>query len=186
MRITSVTTKVGDGGDTFLAGGQKVSKDDPRIEAYGTIDELNSVLGLALAEGLDATIAPSVCRVQNELFRLGCDLCLVEEDRKKRPVPGIEERHVVRLDEEIGRLLESLPPLEEFVLPGGSRGAAQLHVARTVCRRAERLAVKLSHKEWVGPVALKYLNRLSDWLFVLARAENRARGRTEPQWDKGI
>jgi cob(I)alamin adenosyltransferase len=136
MRITKVTTKVGDGGDTYLGGGQKVPKDSPRIEAFGTVDELNSVIGVALAAGVDAGLAASLRRIQNELFHLGSDLCVLEEDKEKFKIPRIEKRHVDQLERDMDVLLEHLTPLEEFILPGGAPGAAHLHVARTVCRRA--------------------------------------------------
>jgi cob(I)alamin adenosyltransferase len=184
MRITKVYTKVGDGGTTYLGGGQKVAKDSPRIEAFGTVDELNSCLGLAIASGLDKEILPVLSRVQNDLFHLGSDLCVLEEDKKKFKIPLIEKRHVDALEAEIDRLQVGLGPLEEFILPGGSPGASHLHVARTVCRRAERLVVTLSREESVGPYAVIYLNRLSDCLFVMARHENRARGVSDVYWDK--
>ena len=186
MRITSVYTRVGDGGETYLGGGQKVPKDAPRIEAYGTVDELNSVLGVALATGLDGSLTAILRRVQNELFHLGSDLCVLEEDKAKHRIPRIEQRHIDALERDIDRLQASLGPLEEFILPGGAAGAAHLHVARTVCRRAERLVVALSHKEAVGPSTIKYLNRLSDFLFVAARHENRSRGVGDVLWDKSL
>jgi len=186
MRMTNVTTRTGDDGDTYLGNGQRVSKDSLRIEVCGALDELSSVLGLALAKELDPEIVPWVQRVQNDLFRLGADLCMPGEDKRRLEVPQIEQGHVERLEAETGRLLEKLAPLREFILPGGARGAACLHVARTVCRRAERSLVALSRKEPVGAFALKYLNRLSDWLFVLARHENRLKGFREASWDKTV
>jgi|SRR2546425_701448 len=186
MRITKVYTRVGDGGDTYLGGGQKVPKDSLRIEAYGTVDELNSYLGVAVAFGLAPGLAPLLVRTQNELFHLGSDLCVLEEDKKKFKIPQIEKRHVDALEAEIDQMQARVGPLEEFILPGGSPGAAHLHVARTVCRRAERLVVALSRKEPVGPFTIMYLNRLSDWLFVMAREENRLRGVADAQWDKGL
>ncbi len=182
-RITRVYTRTGDDGTTSLGGGQRVGKDAPRIEAYGTVDELNSAIGVALASGLDESIAVSLRTIQNELFHLGSDLCILEEDKAKRPVPRIEERHVVALEKLMDRLSEELPPLENFVLPGGTLGAAQLHVARTVCRRAERLLVALARAEAVGPWTVRYLNRLSDALFVMARHENKRRGVPDVLWD---
>jgi len=186
MRITKVTTKVGDGGDTYLGGGQKVPKDSPRIEAFGTVDELNSVIGVALAAGVDAGLATSLRRIQNELFHLGSDLCVLEEDKEKFKIPRIEKRHVDQLERDMDVLLEHLTPLEEFILPGGAPGAAHLHVARTVCRRAERLVVALGRKERIGAFAVIYLNRLSDYLFVAAREENRAKQRADVYWDKAL
>jgi cob(I)alamin adenosyltransferase len=182
-RITKVYTRTGDDGTTGLGAGGRVAKDSPRIEAYGTVDELNSQIGLALASGVNEAIAPALCSIQNDLFHLGSDLCTLEEEKKRRPVPGIEDRHIAALESLMDRLSEELPPLENFVLPGGSPGAAQLHVARTVCRRAERLVVALSRLETVGPHTVRYLNRLSDALFVMARHENKRRGIPDVLWD---
>lgn len=183
-RITRVYTRKGDDGTTSLGGGQRVPKDSLRIETYGTVDELNSQIGLALALGLGAPIASEARRIQNELFHLGADLCVLEEDKQRLAGPRIGQRHVDRLEELMDRLTAELGPLEEFILPGGGCGAAALHAARTVCRRAERLAAALARAEPVGPFVVKYLNRLSDALFVLARMENRLRGVEEPLWDK--
>jgi cob(I)alamin adenosyltransferase len=182
-RITKVYTRTGDDGTTSLGGGQRVAKDAPRIEAYGTVDELNSAIGVALASELNDAIAGPLRTIQNELFHLGSDLCILEEDKARMPVPRIEERHVVTLEKLMDRLSEELPPLENFVLPGGTAGAAQLHVARTVCRRAERLLVALARMEPVGPWTVRYLNRLSDALFVMARHENKRRGVPDVLWD---
>ncbi len=186
MRITKVYTRVGDGGETRLGGGQSVRKDSARIAAFGTVDELNSQLGVAVAVGLVPVHEAVVRRVQHELFRAGSQLCMLDEDRKKYSVPEIEQRHIDGLEKDIDRLLEPLPPLEEFILPGGTAGAAQLHVARTVCRRAERLVVALAREEEVGSAVIAYLNRLSDLLFVVARAENAENGREDPQWDREV
>lgn len=182
-RITKVYTRTGDGGTTALGGGQRVPKDAPRIEAYGTVDELNSLLGVVLAEGLPPELAEPLGRVQNDLFHLGSDLCVLEEDKEKMPVPRIEERHVEALEELIDSLSENVPPLENFILPGGSRAAAGLHLARTLCRRAERRIVTLAAEEAVGEWVLRYLNRLSDLLFVMARWQNRAQGVSDVLWD---
>lgn len=182
-RITKVYTRAGDGGMTRLGGGQTVSKDDLRIEAYGTVDELNSLIGEALSEGLDPLSASELRRIQNELFHLGADLSVREEDKERVPMPRIEERHVEALERMIDRFQEELGPLENLVLPGGTQGASRLHVARTVCRRAERLVVRLLREEAVGPQTIRYLNRLSDALFVLARLENRRNGVPESLWD---
>ena len=182
-RITKVYTKTGDDGRTGLGGGQRVEKDSPRIEAYGTVDELNSQIGVALASGLCETLAAALGSIQNDLFHLGSDLCTLEPDKERRPVPRIEQRHVAALEKVIDRLSEELPPLENFVLPGGCPGAAQLHVARTVCRRAERLVVALARLESVGAQTVPYLNRLSDALFVMARYENRKRGVADILWN---
>ena len=182
-RITKVYTRTGDDGTTGLGGGQRVGKDSLRIDAYGTVDELNSVLGVALAVGLNETLVGALGAIQNELFHLGSDLCILEEDKAKMPVPGIEERHVVALEKLMDRLSEELPPLENFILPGGTPGAAQLHVARTVCRRAERVVIALGRQEAVGAWTVRYLNRLSDALFVMARHENKRRGAPDVLWN---
>ncbi|MBI4161897.1 MAG: cob(I)yrinic acid a,c-diamide adenosyltransferase [Acidobacteria bacterium] len=182
-RITRVYTRTGDQGSTRLGDGRTVSKNDPRIEAYGTVDELNSWIGAALASGLDPALAGELARIQNELFHLGSDLCVPEEGKEARPVPRIEKRHIDALEQLIDRLSEALGPLENFILPGGSPGAARLHVARTVCRRAERLVVALSRTEKVGPFTVPYLNRLSDALFVMARFENLRRGVPDVYWN---
>jgi len=182
-RITKVYTRTGDDGTTGLGGGRRVPKDALRIEAYGTVDELNSAIGAALAAGLVSEAADPLTRIQNDLFHLGADLCILEEDKTRVPAPRIEARHVEELERLMDRLSEELPPLENFVLPGGSPGAAALHVARTICRRAERLVVALSRKEAVGTHTVPYLNRLSDALFVMARFENRRRGVPDVLWD---
>jgi cob(I)alamin adenosyltransferase len=182
-RLTRIYTKTGDRGTTRLGSGQEVPKDSLRIETYGTVDELNSVLGLAVAAGVEEELVPLLARIQNELFNLGSDLCILEEDKAKRPVPRIEERHVVALEELLDQLTDELGPLTNFILPGGSRGAAALHLARTVCRRAERLLTALARNEPVGPSTLPYLNRLSDALFVLARYENHKKGVPDVVWD---
>jgi cob(I)alamin adenosyltransferase len=182
-RITRVYTRTGDDGTTSLGGGQRVAKDSPRIEAYGTVDELNSQIGAAVAAGLHETLRDALATVQNELFHLGSDLCILESDKTRRPAPKIEERHVRALEDLMDRLSEELPPLENFVLPGGCPGAAALHVARTVCRRAERLVIGLSRAEAVGPFTVTFLNRLSDALFVMARYENKKRGVPDVLWD---
>jgi cob(I)alamin adenosyltransferase len=182
-RITRVYTRTGDDGSTGLGGGQRVPKDSARITAYGTVDELNSVLGVALACGLDERLAAALRRVQNELFHLGSDLCVREADKVRKPVPVIDQRHVTALEELLDELTDQLGPLTNFILPGGSPGAAQLHVARTVCRRAERLLIALSRQEAIGPFVVPYVNRLSDALFVMARYENLAKGVADVLWD---
>ena len=182
-RITRVYTRTGDDGTTGLGGGQRVSKSSPRIAAYGTVDELNALVGAAMACGLEQDLVAELARVQNELFHLGSDLCFLEEDKEDVALPGIEEYHITSLEELMDRLSAEIPPLENFVLPGGSPGAASLHVARTCCRRAERELVQLAEQEPIGPLTLRYLNRLSDALFVMARFENLRKGVLEPVWD---
>jgi len=182
-RITRVYTRTGDDGTTALGAGQRVAKDSRRVEAYGTVDEANSAIGAAMAAGLDPVLQVELRLIQNDLFHVGSDLCVTESDKAARPVPRVEARHVERLERLIDRLSEDLPPLENFILPGGSAGAAQLHVARAVCRRAERVVVSLAREETVGDSVIVYLNRLSDALFVMARWENRQKQVPDVLWD---
>lgn len=184
-RLTRIYTRTGDGGDTALGGGQRVPKDNLRVAVYGTVDELNSQIGVALAQGLDETIDAPLRRIQNELFDVGSDLCFIEADKQKWPLPQVEARHIGALEQLIDELQRVVGPLENFILPGGTAGAAQLHVARTVCRRAEREAATLARADSLGPFVLAYLNRLSDLLFVMARYENHAKGVDEPLWRPG-
>jgi cob(I)alamin adenosyltransferase len=182
-RITRVYTRTGDDGTTGLGGGQRVPKDSLRVEAYGTVDELNSQLGVARAMGLAERLERALAAIQNELFHLGSDLCILEEDKQRFPVPQIEARHVDALEALMDELSASMQPLENFILPGGAPGAAQLHVARTICRRAERDVIALGREEPTGAFVVKYLNRLSDALFVMARYENHTRGVPDVLWD---
>ena len=183
-RLTRITTRTGDDGTTGLGAGQRVPKDALRVAAYGAIDELSSGLGVALAANLDAKLAALVREIQHDLFVAGADLCVLEADKEKLGGIRIEARHLAALDAAIEELNADLGPLENFILPGGTPAAAQLHVCRTVCRRAEREAVRLRHAETIGAFVIPYLNRLSDLLFVLARAENRRKGVAETQWKK--
>ena len=182
-RLTKIYTRKGDDGSTGLGGGQRVSKDDARVAAYGTVDELNAHLGHALASGLAPRLAEVLPGIQNELFHVGADLSFREEDKANIPLPKIEPRHIYALERLIDELGEVTGPLENFILPGGAPGAALLHIARTVCRRAERDVITLQRAEAVGEHVQAYLNRLSDALFVMARFENVARGVPEPLWD---
>ncbi len=182
-RLTKIYTRGGDAGQTSLAGGQRVAKDSLRVTAYGTVDELNSHLGVALAAGLTPRLAGVVAEIQNELFHLGSDLSFLQEDKERLPLPQIEPRHVVRLEALIDELTGVVGPLQNFILPGGALTAGHLHVARAVCRRAERDVVTLAREEAIGPQVVQYLNRLSDALFVMARYENHERGIPEPLWD---
>ena len=187
--LSRIYTKTGDKGQTALVGGKMVSKDSPRIEAYGTIDELNSVIGLlrkanrdeagpdAAKTKLDAILQ----RVQNELFNLGSLLATLPEDLSDQQ-PRIEARHVEALEHVIDELNEHLPPLRSFTLPGGGWVSSYLHLARTVCRRAERAVVRLAAQEPVDAECVRYLNRLSDALYVMGRWNVRERGETEPLW----
>lgn len=181
-RITKVYTRTGDDGTTGLGGGQRVPKDSARIAAFGDVDELNSAIGAALASGVSERLAGELARIQNDLFHVGSDLCILESDKARLPAPTIEQRHVDALEALMDELSRDLAPLENFILPGGAPAAAQLHVARAVCRRAERAVVALSRIEPVGRHVAKYLNRLSDALFVMARYENHRRGRPDVFW----
>jgi cob(I)alamin adenosyltransferase len=183
VRINRVYTKTGDDGTTALGGGQRIPKDSLRIEAYGTVDELNSAIGVAVAAGLHQTMRPQFFIIQQVLFNVGSDLCMLEEDKKKWPLPQVEARHVEQLEGWIDQWNEELEPLKSFILPGGDVAAAQLHVARTVCRRAERVTFSLSREEGVSEFVIPYLNRLSDLLFVAARFQVKASGGQDILWD---
>ncbi len=178
--LNRIYTRTGDDGATSLGNGERRSKSDLRVEAYGTVDETNAVLGVArLSTGDDAALDAMLVRVQNDLFDLGADLATPPaEGEAAGSALRIVQAQVDRLERELDALNEALAPLRSFVLPGGSAAAAALHVARTVCRRAERLMVALAQVpgEPVGQPALRYVNRLSDFLFVAARAANLARG----------
>ena len=181
-KITRIYTRTGDGGNTSLGGGQRVPKDSLRVRAYGAVDELNAALGVAGAIGLCSRLAEILPVIQSELFNLGSDLCFLEGDPARKHVQPVQARQVEQIERWIDELAAVVGPLANFVLPGGALGAAQLHVARTVCRRAERDGLALSRGEPINPQILPYLNRLSDLLFVMARFENRARGVAEAQW----
>jgi cob(I)alamin adenosyltransferase len=186
VALNRIYTKRGDAGETSLVGGQRVSKDAPRIEAYGTVDELNAVLGLAAVScAEDARLVPLagiLRRVQHELFNLGSILATLPEDVNPRQ-PRVTPAEVAQLEREIDAMNGNLPPLRSFVLPGGTRLNAELHVARTVCRRAERLLVAVARTESAPPEAVAYLNRLSDALFVWSRWVNHALGVPEALWE---
>ena len=182
-RITKVYTRTGDAGDTALGSGARVPKHDARIVAFGAVDELNAHVGLALNATPCAELVAPLRRIQNELFHLGADLCIPEPDKLSSPGPRIEPRHTLALEQLMDQLSDSLVPLTNFVLPGGTPAASQLHVARTVCRRAERETVVLAAREPLNPEAVRYLNRLSDALFVMSRYDNRRAGVAEPVWD---
>jgi len=180
-----IYTKTGDKGETSLFGGKRVWKDDLRIEAYGSIDELNSIIGIAISEVKNGELKRELCNIQNELFAVGSDLATpIGSDSKKVVVPRIDECYSKRLEGIIDRFDGKLPALKQFILPGGLKGAAILHNARTVCRRAERNVVALSKIENIGTGIVKYLNRLSDLLFVLARFENFSNGIEDIPWQK--
>lgn len=174
-RLSKIYTRTGDDGTTGLGDGTRVAKDHARVEAYGTVDELNSLLGVALAASLPADVREALVRIQHELFDLGGELCIPGRE-------AIAEEQVARLEQTLDALNALLPPLKEFILPGGSQGGALLHLARTVCRRAERCAVRLARTDPVNPRSIKYLNRLSDLLFVAARYVNAAHQAPETLW----
>jgi len=186
VRIDKVYTKAGDQGETSLIGGERVSKASARIDGYGTIDELNACVGL-MVEALGASQAgphliPILRRVQNELFNLGAELACGDAETRAK-LPRIEQRHVDGLERDIDAVNDDLPALKSFVLPGGGWPSAYAHLARTVCRRAERLVVALGATEEIGPLDVQYLNRLSDALFVWGRWCSLKDGQPEALWD---
>jgi cob(I)alamin adenosyltransferase len=174
-RLSKIATRTGDRGETGLGDGSRVPKDSARIQALGDIDELNSTLGVLLAEKLPAEVRKALLQIQHDLFDLGGEVC----------IPGhrmVAEAQVLRLDGLLARYNRKLSPLKEFILPGGTRPAALAHLARTVCRRAERSLVALGRAEAIGAAPRQYLNRLSDLLFVLGRTLNRAGRRGDVLW----
>lgn len=180
-KITRIYTRTGDVGETSLGSRERVAKDALRVAAYGDVDELNSVIGVALAMDLTPEVADPLCKIQNDLFHLGSDLAFAIESEFE--VPRIEAHHVEALEKLIDKMSAVVGPLANFILPGGRIGAGQLHLARTVCRRAERAVVSLGRQEEINEFILVYLNRLSDLLFVMARLENHSHGVPEPLWD---
>ena len=177
-RLSRIVTRTGDDGSTGLSSGERIAKDQPRVAAMGDVDELNSTIGLLLTEKLPDAVRDALSGVQHDLFDLGGELSL----------PGhtlVADSHLARIDALIEQFNADLPPLREFILPGGSRAAAVAHVARTICRRAERTLVTLKHTENLQPLPAQYLNRLSDLLFVLARVLNRADGGNDVHWQQG-
>jgi cob(I)alamin adenosyltransferase len=177
-RLSKIYTRTGDDGTTGLANGERVEKVDPRVAAFGDVDETNSALGVLLAEpGLPASLGTSLTRIQHELFEIGAELSM----------PGYRQitgEHVTRLERELDALNAELPPLKEFVLPGGTRAAAICHLSRTICRRAERSAWAAGKLTAVNPELMRYLNRLSDLLFVMARWLARRDGGQETLWKR--
>jgi cob(I)alamin adenosyltransferase len=190
LAINRVYTRQGDNGETALVGGQRVPKDGTRLEAYGTVDELNSFLGaaratvnqLAVEEPRLVLLATILLRVQHELFNLGSILATLPEDVHPRQ-PRVTDAEIAQLETEMDLMNEDLPPLRSFILPGGSRLDAELHIGRTVCRRAERIVVALSRAESVPPETVRYLNRLSDALFVWSRWAGHISGAPETLWE---
>jgi cob(I)alamin adenosyltransferase len=178
-----IYTKTGDRGDTGLFGGPRVRKSDPRVEAYGDVDELNAAIGAARALVEDPEIDGHLGMIQAELFCVGAELATPHASKARSAIPPVDPEWTARLEQAMDAWEAELPRLTHFVLPGGTRTAAALHLARTVCRRAERRAVLLSAETEVDPALLAYLNRLSDFLFVAARLANRRARRDEPVWD---
>ena len=176
-----IYTKTGDGGETSLLGGKRVSKANLRIEAYGTFDELNSFTGLALASGLPTEVTGLLQQVQHELFVLGSRLA-ADPEKPRLKLPELNELSVIRLEDAIDELTAQLPEMTHFILPGGSAAVSSLHVARCVCRRAERATLRLASESAVEEVIIKYLNRLSDYLFVAARYTGFKQGVAEIKW----
>ena len=177
-----IYTRTGDTGETSLFSGDRARKNDPRVDAYGEVDELNAWLGLARASSLDATVSAEIVSIQRDLFAVGAQLADPGDKLAPRVTKAvIGDDHILRLEQLIDRLEDELPPLRRFILAGGTPAGAALHVARTVCRRAERRIVGLDPP--VDPVLLRYLNRLSDLLFVLARLVNHRSGAPEIEWN---
>lgn len=181
-----IYTKTGDAGETGLFAGPRVRKDDPRIEAYGTVDELNAFLGLARCESLPPAIEATLARVQSELFSVGAELATPEPEKHGTALVG--DAHITALEQAIDLLDVQLPPLQQFILPAGCRGAAALHVCRGVCRRAERRVVSFARSPGVNVSEriIRYLNRLGDYLFVAARYANSQAKLDETPWEKPI
>lgn len=176
-----IYTKTGDSGETSLFAGGRVDKDHLRLHSYGTIDELNSILGMARAQGLDAALDEQVARIQMELFHVGADLA-TPLDADAKWVVRVDDAMTTQLEQEIDSLEGELTPLKNFIVPGGTIAAATLHFARTVCRRAERWTASLAKETELNPALKQYLNRLSDWLFVVARAANARTGQGDVLW----
>jgi cob(I)alamin adenosyltransferase len=186
--LNRIYTRTGDDGTTALGSGQRVPKTSPRVEAYGTVDEANAAIGLAraLLDAGDGKLASMLACIQNDLFDLGADLCVPESPSDARQALRITDNHVTRLEAEIDELNGELRPLRSFVLPGGKLASAQLHVARTIARRAERRILRLAAEpaELVNGAAIRYVNRLSDFLFVASRYVN-DRGEADILWQPG-
>jgi len=180
--LAKIYTRRGDDGSTGLFGGPRVRKDDLRVSAYGDVDELNSALGVAREEVPEGDLRALIDVLQSELFTLGAQLATPDPEAAPKEVPRITPQQVERLEREIDRLTEQLPPMKNFILPGGSRAGAALHLCRTVCRRAERKLVELAESAPVPQEVLAYMNRLSDLLFVMARAANLRAGGREIPW----
>lgn len=186
VTLSQIITRTGDNGTTGLADGERRLKSDDRIEAYGTVDEANAALGLLttmlISEAKHSALIAHLRMIQNSLFDIGSDLATPESSTKRAKPVRIQQGEIERLEVWAGELNENLPPLKSFVLPGGTMAAAQAHVARTLVRRAERRVVALSQHESINPLLIQYLNRLSDYLFILSRWLNHQDGEGEPLW----
>ena len=184
--LNKIYTKTGDMGETSLGDGTRVAKHSLRVHVYGSVDELNSFLGLARVSS-EKNISKQIALIQNDLFDLGGDLCFPveeKEEEKDNPPLRMTDEQIFRLEKDIDKMNSKLEPLKSFILPGGNMAAAQLHLCRTICRRAERLCVELASIELINPNAVKYLNRLSDWLFVASRTCNN-NGKSDVLWVPG-
>jgi len=185
VKLDKIYTRGGDKGQTSLGNGARVPKHDVRVAAYGTVDECNGILGLARRDtGRDAAADAMLARIQNDLFDLGADLCTPHEEDPKWPPLRVSQGQVDRLEAEIDAMNADIPPLKSFILPGGSAVSSWLHLARTVARRAEREMTLLAEREEINPLAVMYINRLSDHLFVMARAQNN-NGADDVLWTPG-
>ncbi len=179
--LNKIYTKRGDDGKTELGNGERVKKFSKRVEAYGTVDELNSLIGIVTSLDIDKDLKNSLLKIQNDLFDIGADLCVPKDDNNNFSPFRFPSNYVLRLENEIDLMNTSIEPIKSFVLPGGSRISSQLHLCRTTCRRAERYVVELMESEDSNPEVLKYLNRLSDWFFVSARKYN-DNGKSDILW----
>jgi cob(I)alamin adenosyltransferase len=181
--VVKIYTKTGDGGDSALFGGGRVPKNHPRLEAYGTLDELNSLIGWTLAQVTDPDLVATLTETQSRLFDLGAHLATPPEAQKAETIlPVLETLWILALEQAIDALDQEIPPLTAFVLPGGNEASSRLHLARVVCRRAERAVVGIPNVASLNPVILPYLNRLSDYLFVAARSQTHRQGLPETAW----
>lgn len=182
-KLTKIYTRTGDMGKTRLTDHARVWKDSPRVEAYGSVDELNAQIGVVLGLGVGERLTPILRRTQNQLFHLGAELSTPSHEEQEILGPTIKEQDIRELEAQIDELQDELGPLENFILPGGTSSAAGLQLARAICRRAERRIVAIKRREQVPDLALKYINRLSDALFMFARYENARQGVEEALWD---
>lgn len=180
--MTRIYTKSGDNGTTGLISGDRVAKDSLRVEAYGSVDELNSTIGVAISQAVEPSLESTLLAIQSDLFDMGADLASPEHQPSPVPIPRTPIERVDALEKEIDRMDDQLPELRQFILPGGSKAAAALHMARSVCRRAERRVITLSHHEPINPTIILYLNRLSDLLFTMARLQNQSDSIPETTW----